>query len=272
MRFDRVLLVAGALLAAGCIQGQRVIKVNADGSGTITDTVTLGEQARSMIDAMAQMDTSPAAEKKAKKTAKLKERATAMGPGVTLVSYEPSVKGGPEKTMYAFKDIAAIKIDPTPDSSENDAKQDASAEKKDQLSFRFDKKGATSLLTVVGAGPKPHAKSTPPATPADKQAAEMAATMQAQSMAMMKTMMKGLKMTTVLEVSGKIVKTNAANVVGAQVTLLDLDFDQITADEANFKKFASAGDDPKKMDVAALNGIKGVKVQTAPEVTIEFGK
>jgi hypothetical protein len=266
MRIPRVLLlVPAALVAVGCIQGQRVIRVNADGSGTIEDTVTLGEQARDMLTSMAEMDKSTPAEKKAKKDAKLKSLAEAMGPGVKLASYAPSANNGPEKVTYAFADISKLKVDAMPDSTENDSK----SESKDPLSFRFEKKGGSSVLTVLGAGPKPGAKK---AEAPSKETGEAAAKMQAQAMGMMKTMMKGMKMTTVVEVNGKIVKTNAANVAGPRVTLLDLDFDQIVADEANFKKFASAGDDPKEMDPKVLAGIKGIKVQTVPEVTIEFSK
>ena len=267
MRFARVLLVPAVLCAAGCIQGQRVIKVNADGSGTIEDTVTLGEQARGMISAMSEMDKSTPAEKKAKKDAKLKSLAEAMGPGVKVASYAPSLKDGPEKVTYAFADISKLKIDAMPDSTENDSKN----ESKDPLTFRFEKKGGNSVLTVLGAGPKAGAKKADKPE-AGKETGEAAAKMQAQAMVMMKTMMKGMKMTTVVEVNGKLLKTNAAHVEGPRVTLLDVDFDQITADEANFKKFAAAGDDPKDMDPKVLAGLKGIKVQTVPEVTIEFAK
>ena len=270
MRFGRVLWVPALLVAAGCMQGQRVIKVNADGSGTIVDTVSLGEQAREMMGAMSEMDKSTPAEKKAKKTAKLKAIAEGMGPGVSVSSFEPSVKNGPEKVTYAFSDIGKIKIDATPDSTENDSTSEA----KDPLSFRFEKKGGSSVLTVLGAGPKPGEKKAdePGDDKTGKEAAEAASKMQAPAMVMMKTMMKGLKMTTVVEVNGHVVKTNAAHVEGPRVTLLDLDFDQIAADEANVKKFSEAGDDPKSMDPKLLAGLKGIKVQTVPEVTIEFAK
>src|SRR5262245_52377258 len=151
MRFGRVLLLPAALVAAGCFQGQRVIKVNADGSGTITDTVTLGEQAREMMSAMSEMDKSTPAEKKAKKDAKLKSLAEGIGPGVTIASFEPSVKNGPEKVTYAFKDVSKLKIDVMPDLAEGESKSEA----KEPLTFRFEKKGASSVVTVIGAGPKP---------------------------------------------------------------------------------------------------------------------
>jgi hypothetical protein len=266
MRFGRVLLLPAALVAAGCFQGQRVIKVNADGSGTITDTVTLGEQAREMMTAMSDMDKSTPDEKKTKKDAKLKSLAEGMGPGVTVSSFQPSVKNGPETVTYAFKDISKLKVDAMPDMTEGDSSK---SESKEPLTFRFEKKSGNAVLTVVGAGPKPGEKKPEPPAAKDAPADDKPDP----GMAMMKTMMKGLKTTTVIEVNGKIAKTNAAHVEGSRVTLLDLDFDQIAADEATFKKFAKfGGDDPKNMDPAVLAGLKGIKVQTVPEVSIEFAK
>lgn len=268
MRITRSVYLPLFLLTAGCLQGQRVIKVNANGSGTIVDTVTLGEQARGMLEGMASMESATPAEKKAKTEAKLKDRAAAMGPGVSLVSFEPSVKAGPERISYAFTDVSKIKIDSSPDPSENDSK----SEPKQPLTFRLEKKAGTSVLTVSGAGPKPGAgkPDAGKASSADsKEAAEAAAKMQAGAMAMMKTMLKGLRMTTLVEVNGKLVKTSSPWAQGSRVTLMDVDFDQLVADEASFKKLNELGD-PQSLDPAALKGLKGIKMQSTPETTIEF--
>lgn len=263
MHVKRLLVVLPALLLLGaCMEGDRLIRVNPDGSGTIVDTVKLGEQARTMIASLEEADKSTPAEKRAKKEAKLKERAAAMGEGVTFVSYEPSVKGGPEKVTWAFKDVTKLRIEATPDPA-----GDSKPEAKDPLSFRLARKGDSSVLTVVGAAPKPGEKKEQ--TP---ESAEVAAQMQAQAMAMMKMMMKGLRMTSTLEVGGRLVKSSSSHVEGSRVTLLAIDFDEVAADEENFKKFAAAGNDPKSMDPAALKGIKGVKFNPEPEVTIEFTK
>ena len=71
MRVSRLMLVPALMLAAGCMKGQRTIKVNADGSGTIVDTIKLGEQAKGMLASMESMDKATPAEKKAKKDTKL---------------------------------------------------------------------------------------------------------------------------------------------------------------------------------------------------------
>ena len=257
MRFQRALLVCAFLTSVACMQGQRVVKVNLDGSGTIVDTVTLGEQARGMLSAMDGMDKSSPAEKKAKKTEKLKAAAATMGEGVSFVSFE-SGKDGSEKMTYSFKDVTKLKIDWSPNTSDNDPKPP-----NDPVSFRLARQGANSVLTVVQA-PKVEKKDATAKAKAKPKPEEMA-----QQMAMMKGMMAGLKMSGTLEVNGRIVKTNSPYVVGPAVTLLEVDFDQIAADPVAFQKLAEI-DDPTKADPKLVAAIKGVKVNTLPELTIEF--
>ncbi len=254
MRFSRLVLIPAALMAVGCIQGQRVIKVNADGSGTIVDTVSLGAQARQMMAAMEEMDKAPAAEKKNKKAEKLKAMAASMGEGVSYVSQEPG-KDGAEKITYAFKDISKLKVDWSPDPSESDSKAP-----KDPLTFRFVRQGGNSILTVVQPA-KAAAKAEGKPKPKPEE--------MAQQMGMMKAMMAGLKMSGILEVNGRIVKTNSPYAAGPVVTLMEIDFDQLVADEASFKKLAEI-DDPSTADPKVMAGIKGVKVHTQPEIVIEF--
>ena len=123
MRIGTLAIVPMVLATVGCFQGQRTFKVNGDGSGTIVDTVKLGEQAKGMLQGMAQMDQSSPAEKKAKKKAKYDATAAAMGEGVTFVSVAPSKDGG-EVTTYAFKDINTLRAvgmpNPDADSTSKD--------------------------------------------------------------------------------------------------------------------------------------------------------
>ena len=76
-----------------------------------------------------------------------------------------------------------------------------------------------------------------------------------------------------ISVEGKVVKTNSQYVEGSKVTLMDIDFDPLLSDEKSFKTLsgkmdAAMGDDRKMME--ALKGIKGLKITTDPEVSIEF--
>jgi hypothetical protein len=236
------------LVGAGCLQGQRVIKVNADGSGTIEDTLIPGAQLKGLM-AMGE-------NKDGDSKARMKAAAAAMGPGVTLVSDEKTPEGTLQ-AVFAFKDISQIKVDMSPGPDDGESKSPP-------LTFRFARQGGQSVLTVVQVRPQPAADAPKPPEGMEQMAEGM--------WGMMKGMMKGLKLKTVLQVKGQLVKagTPHADAKTGTVTLLDMDFDQIAADEANFKKFTQAGADPERMSPKLLQGVKGVKIAPEPEVTIVF--
>jgi len=251
MRSARLALVPAVLMTAACFQGQRVVKINADGSGQVVDTVKLGEQAKSMMAAMEEMDKSAPAEKKTKKETKYKERAAAMG--LTFVSLETTPEGA-QRTTYSFKDVTAIKIGSTP--TMDNEKEDKSEQ---PLSFKFAKSGGSSVLTVV------HPKAKPADDKAPKKASPKPEEIQ-QMMGMMKGMMAGLKMSFQVQPNGKLVKTSSPYVAGNTVTLMEMDFDQL--DEASMRKLATVDQSgPPSPDL--LKSLKGVKA-TEGEVTIEF--
>ena len=247
MRIGRLALVPVVLATVGCFQGQRTFKVNADGSGTIVDTVKLGEQAKGMLQGMEQMDQSSPAEKKAKKKAKHDAAALAMGEGVTFVSVVPSKDGG-EVTTYAFKDINKLHVVPMPNPDAD------STSKEEPMTFKLAKNAAgNSVLTIVSAPKKAPEGKKEKSKPEDV----------AKEIAMMKGMLGGLKIKSVVEVNG-LVKTSSPNVVGSTVTLMAVDFDAL--DTATLEKMAAAGGPPTP---EMMRGMKGVTVSD-DTVTIEF--
>ena len=88
----------------------------------------------------------------------------------------------------------------------------------------------------------------------------------AQAMAMMKMMMRGLFVDVALTVNGRIIKSNAPYVEGSRVTLLQIDFDKLLADDTALLKLQSA------KDIKSLASVPGLKVVTEPTVTIEFSR
>ena len=251
MRMGLLAVVPFALAAAGCFEGQRTFKVNADGSGTIVDTVKLGEEAKEMRDGLAGMDdSSSAADKAAKRTTRLAERAAAMGEGVTFVGMETTKDGG-ERFTYAFRDITLVRASAMPSPDESTTSKD------EPLTFRLAKSGANTVLTVVHppAAPAGTSKEAAPAKSPEETAGEVA---------MMKKMLGGLKLRSVVEVDGKVVKTSSAWAAGPVVTLLEIDFDQI--DPAGMARMAASKEQPSP---AEMKGVKGVKVSEG-EVSIEF--
>ena len=252
------LAVAG-LMAGGCIQAQRTIKVNADGSGTVVDTVKLIGMAAAMKD---MGDSS--AQAKVNKEAAMKKKATAQG--LTFVSSETS-EDGAEKVTYSFKDITKASISGTP-AFPNEKSDDKEKSSKDEpLTFKLARSGDKSTLTVVVPKEKPAEKKDGEAAKKEKKSSPEE---EKQAMAMMKGMMAGLKIATVVEVGGKIVKTTAPHPAeGSALTLMEIDFDKLGED--GFKKLSEMEDQAGPPTPEQLKGLKGVKF-TEGEVVIEFTK
>jgi hypothetical protein len=85
---------------------------------------------------------------------------------------------------------------------------------------------------------------------------------------MMKKLFDGLKIAIDVEVLGTIVKTNSPFVQGSKVTLLEMDFSELVAND----KLLSQVGEPKSIEEAKrlLKDVKGFKVNLDREVTIEF--
>ena len=85
---------------------------------------------------------------------------------------------------------------------------------------------------------------------------------------MIKQMFAGMRVTVAVEPAGQLLKTSSPFVEGQRVTLLELAFDQLIANEAAFSRAQAARsiDDVRE----ALKDVPGLKINLAPEITIEF--
>ncbi|MBI3855549.1 MAG: hypothetical protein HY293_07635 [Planctomycetes bacterium] len=262
------LLSAAALLLGGCFTDETVMKVNADGSGTLVVTTQMKTTSIQKMKEMAKAfggDNAKEPEFFSEKDAK--EKAAKLGEGVEFVSCEP-VKGKDsegQKVTYSFKDITKLKLnemsDPPGGGGAGGFK--AQAKKSDPITFKFAKlANGNSLITVVNPSKEPKAAPAPetPAPPGD---------VPEEQLGMMKEMMGGLKVSIRIDV-GKLVKTNSPHASGSSVTLIEMDFDKIIADLPKFKKLVAAP--PKSPDEAKalLKDFPGVKVNVEPETTIEY--
>jgi hypothetical protein len=255
------------------LQEEKVVKLKADGSGTVEETMVMSTaviaQMKQMADgfgALAQGKKDAAAPFTIMDEKKLREAADKMGDGVTFVSAKPitTPTGQGYTAIYAFTDINNLKIEENP--SENMPGADAAAKlgkksKKEPVKFEFTK-GAPATLTVKM--PQPKNEDLPkdrPATPAGGE--DMAAMM-------MQQMFKDMKISLAIEVAGRIVQTNAEYKDGSRVTLMELDFNKVLADPEKFKALTAA--QPKTIEEAKalIKGTDGIKAETQPEVTIKF--
>lgn len=256
MRYRILALAFGLVGAGGCLEAERVITVNADGSGAVVDTIRPSGPMAAMI-AMGQ-DAAAREQEKVTKEPRFTAAATAMGPGVRFESYEPTTGGKPEVIRYTFSDISKVKAELLP--FFGNEKEEAVSET--PLSFRFSRSGGTAVLTVLTPPEKPDPgakKKTKEEL--DKEVAQIRA---------MAGQLKGLKMSSRLQIAETIRKSNAAYVERGTITLLEIDFDTLVSDEGSVRRLATL-EEPTKADPRLLAGIKGLKVNALPTLTVEFG-
>jgi len=264
MRSLRVLLaVVTSVALTGCINSTTLIKLNANGSGTVEQTTLMNTAAlKGMMPGADKQMGAPGVNR-----ADLERTAARMGKGVRLVSAEPvkSANGFEgSKAIFAFDDINQIQVSQGPSmSGSTDGRVDAEPTTQDPVRFTLTQSGGTSKLTIAFVD-KPGASSQGGGT-------DMPDLTNPMMMNMIKSMFAGFKINIDLEVAGAIVKTNAEYVNGPRVTLLEMDMDSLLADEAKLKALQSKlGPDASLSAIKPyLKDIKGIKVD-GPTINIEF--
>jgi len=252
-------LVALAWASSGCLHSATTIHLRPDGSGTILQETALSSGALDVMKSLGSAD--PTATPKTEFFTEEAARKAAATMGVTFISGEPYKTGDLRgyRARFAFDDISKVAVN-----LDSSGSPPTEAERKDPLFvFTFDRRPTSSLLTIQmpqDAGPLGQLPGMEGASgSADKEEA-------AQAMAMMKVMMKGVFVDVSLDVDGRILKSNAAYVNGSRVTLMQIDFDKLFADETGLQKLQAAS------DVKSLSGVPGLKVVSEPQVTIEFSR
>jgi len=259
-RIRAVLIGAFAVAAVGCIQGERQIRVEADGSGSITDSVKLVGEFAEMMQGFEDMDEEKTPEQKLEeKKEKARAAAAKMGPGVSLVSFEVGDDGSQE-TVYAFEDISKLRITdaPTPPGGEE---QESEGEDDEAYSFQFEAGDGASTLVLVAPPPKSGGGEGPAEAPSEEEKQQM--------VGMFKGMFEGARIRTTLTVGGEILETNTPHRDGSTITLLEVDFEKLLADEKSVEAMATSQDRP---DRAMLAGVTGVTLFAEPELTVRFKK
>lgn len=267
MRSLQVLLaVVTSVALTGCINSTTLIKLKADGSGTVEQTTLMNVAAlKSMM---------PGADKQMGGTgvnkADLERTAARMGKGVRLVSAEPA-KGANgfegSTAVFAFDDINQIQVNTGPSmSGSTDGRVSAEPTTEDPVRFTLTRAGGTSTLTIAFIDKPGGGKGDASASPMS----DMDLT-NPMMMGMIKSMFAGFKINIDLEVAGAIVKTNAEYVTGSRLTLLEMDMDSLLADEAKLKALqGKLGPDASLSALKPyLKDIKGIKID-GPTINVEF--
>ena len=263
-----------ALSFTGCFQIDKSVQVKPDGSGTITETVTLASAMLEQLKAMqAGFGGTPDAGGKPKAfelfdEAKLKEEAKKMGEGVTFSSGKKISDKGREgyTAIYAFTDLNKVRLSTNPPDMAGGAgdlvKGKADTE---PVTFKFTP-GKTAELAVN----TPAMKAVAPKGK-DEAAADAAQDAMNEAMLpMIQQMFKDMHMSMSVEVVGKITATNGEYKEGSRVTILDVDFNKILADPAKIKAMTKIKDPNSAEARAFLKTVPGMKVEAANPLKISF--
>lgn len=269
-------------LFSGCIQDNLTVNIKPDGTGTIEETVLMGNAFIDMMQGLTKGMNEAGAEDAQKTEAKPKDddsmikemmekaktNAGEFGQGVTFVSAKPTkTKTASGYTaVYSFSDISKVTLNQNPGKKTpgESKKDDKDAAASDAIKFAF-KKGALSRLSVEMPPPKTDDKKDKKDEKQKKDQAD-----DPNAVEMLKSMFKDMKISIVLNVVGDIVKTNATYRTDKRVTLIDMDFGKLVNDAALLRKINDAQPESVEEMKAMVKGIEGLKIEFTNPVTIDF--
>lgn len=260
-RLRASLVVLAALACSGCFQLATVIRVKGDGSGTIEQRLVFTRDAIAQLQQLAivggKEGFDPHSEEEARADA---ER---FGPGVTLLSTEPisDETGQGRASVYAFTDINQLHISQQPGVPQG-AVRELDAGASGTMTARLSRQpNGNALLTIVVPQP-----ALPGSGPASRGSSRN--TPSVEQFAMAKQMFKGARVNIAVEPEGALVATSSAFVEGPRVTLMDVDLDQLLADETLPERIQEANTAEEMK--AILKDAPGLKVNVERAITIEF--
>lgn len=255
-------LLACALMSSACFQMTTVLKVNADGSGTIDHRMVYTKAALTQLKSFAAFgggrggSADPLSEQQAR------DMTASIGPGVTYMSSEliTTPLGQGRDAVYAFTDVSTLRISTQPAAPGGIAiktqgfSTQPSASESITFTMTHDANGNAVLHIHV---PEPNYLDF------------FGSPQAAGQIGMIKTMLAGARVLLAAEPAGALVRTSSPFVEGRRVTLLDIDLDTVLADDTLLPRIQAVAATPAEAK-AVLIGAKGLKINLDPEITIEF--
>lgn len=264
-----MLLVLPVLLA-GCLQMERTVRVNPDGSGVLIERLVMGNE---IADMMAGMQTEGQLFA-IRDDDRLRANAASFGESVRFVSARDIVTdfGRGYEARYAFDDINLLQLGQDIEESMPGGTTEGDTSGGGASKFTTFTLHHTSPAQLVIHWPVNEGEAGSPTGESDSEYAETAATPEQEQMAMemMRMAFKDMRFAVHVEVMGDIVETNAMHRSGSRVTLMDIDFGALVSDESVLQ--AMAGNKPASVaDMKQLMTlVPGLKIEIEPEVAILF--
>lgn len=264
------LLMLLPVFLAGCLQMERIVRVNRDGSGVLIERLVLGNEMVEMLREVASATQPEGQPFSIRNDEELRGKAANFGEGVRFLSAKDLETGFGKgfEARYAFADINKLRIGQDPGESIPGGESTAANDKEAKFTtFTFRPANPAELVVhwpVDEAAYEAGAGSTEASNEVTSPEQEQMA------MEMMKSVFKDVRMVIHIEVVGDIVETNATHRRGNRVTLMEIDFGELISSEAALRSMA--GKKPESVaDMKELvKLVPGLKIEIEPEVTIRF--
>jgi hypothetical protein len=261
--------LACAALSGGCFQSTALIKVSADGSGTIEHQTLMTAAAVAQLRQLAGLfggtsgkPVDPFSE------AQARELADKMGDGVTLLSSTPlkTAAGEGRASVYGFRDITKVRFTEVVTAGDTSVRA-SGLNVGDMGTVAFDLRrldGGTSLLTLHMPGNLLDTLASQATDPVTRRRGVTSA----DEMVALRQAVAGLRLSIRIEVAGRLVRTSSPYVDGQIVTLFDVNLDELFKDDTTFARLMNAKTAAET--AALLKNAPGLRINPERDVTIEF--
>jgi hypothetical protein len=259
MRLMRLVVVLVVALASGaCFQMTTILKVSADGSGTIMHRMVYSNQALAQLRQFAAFGGGRGAAFDPLSEQQARDMASSIGTGVTYVGSEPVTlpTGQGRESTYAFTDVSQLRISTQPAAPGGlSIGGPAFSTTSESITFSLTREPEGNAVLHIHV-PEPNfldALGSPAA---------------AAQIGMVKAMLAGAHMLLIAEPNGIVARTSSPYVDGQRVTLLEVDLDEVLKDETLLPRLQAA----KTQDEAKaiVQGAPGLKINLDRDITIEF--
>jgi len=249
-----------ALILSGCLQVHTVVKVNIDGTGTIEESVTYGKSIAILKEIF---------DDERNELSELRDRSRSYGEGVSYVSSNRirTKEGRGHRVTYAFTDVNTIRLNQNPDrvvsTGEKKTETGKPKTKDEYVTFRFTK-GEPARLAIL----MPQEDRSTVTVRKDKKSRSR----DEEGLDIARWLVGDLEISTVVEIEGRVVESNATFRRGSTITLIDIDLDDLL-DSEGFLDEASQYEEMSLNDAKRLmKKYPGIKVELNREVTVSFRK
>ncbi|XOV93909.1 MAG: hypothetical protein ACFHWX_04215 [Bacteroidota bacterium] len=277
-----IVIILSLLLFTSCIRVETVIKVNKDGSGTITETVMMSkvfvDMMRSFSESFSDLggdEAKEAEEFSLFDEEKLTSEAMDYGEGVAYSSGKKVVDKDWEgyTAVYSFKDISKVKLNTSQEDKvdtgmNGPSMEDEPQEEKDDEFYYFTfEKGSTPKLIINRYEVEKGDDTT-------EEFEETETTDEGSEMDMMNSemmnMFTGMHFNMTIEVNGKVTNSNASYRDGSVITLMDMDFGKMMKNKEAFSELTKKKPETASEMKSFMEKFDGLKLELEQPITVSF--